>query len=140
MVSFDSNYRPVLWGDADVAKAQIGQMWEMVDIALPSVDDEMAVFGETRQGEVADRLTRSGIRNGALKCGVAGPLSLGDNVIAQYPIAKKVVDTTAAGDSFNGGYLACRLDGGEQAKALRAGHDLACKVVGAHGAILPRMS
>jgi len=140
LVSFDSNYRPVLWGDAELARAQIGRMWEMVDIALPSVDDEMAVFGESDAQSVTERLLASGVRNGALKCGEAGPVSLGEPVTGSYPAAAKVIDTTAAGDSFNGGYLACHLTGGSQVEALRAGHDLACKVVGTRGAILPRMS
>lgn len=138
LVSFDSNYRPALWTDQPTASASIGQMWEMTDIALPSVDDELAVFGDNSVEDVLVRLRAAGVRNGALKCGAGGPVSLGVPVTATYPAAKKVVDTTAAGDSFNGGYLAALLSGKDQAEALRAGHDLACYVVGVRGAIAPR--
>ena len=137
LVSFDSNYRPALWTDDATARAAIGQMWEMTDIALPSVDDEMAAFGDNSVDEVAARLRGAGITRGALKCGPDGPMSLGDAVTASYPPAEKVVDTTAAGDSFNGGYLAALQTGATQAEALMAGHRLASHVVGCKGAIVP---
>ena len=52
--------------------------------------------------------------------------------------APKVVDTTAAGDSFNAGFLAAHLSGAPIDAAMRAGHDLAAKVVSHRGAIIPR--
>ena len=76
--------------------------------------------------------------DGALKQGPNGPLSVGEPVQARYAPANKVVDTTAAGDSFNAGYLAAKLSGIGQAAALQAGHDLAAFVVGVKGAIAPK--
>ncbi len=138
LVSFDSNYRPRLWPDAGTARAAIERMWKTCDIALPSVDDEMAIFGDADADAVAARLKSWKVRDGALKCGAGGPVSLGDPVDAEYPPATKVVDTTAAGDSFNGGYLSAALANRGQDVALRAGHDLAAMVVGVKGAIAPR--
>ncbi|MDF0596633.1 sugar kinase [Psychromarinibacter halotolerans] len=137
-VAFDSNYRPRLWPDEATAHAAIERAWRSCDIALPSVDDEMAVFGDPDAPAVLDRLTGWGVRDGALKRGADGPVSLGEAVEAQYAPAAQVVDTTAAGDSFNGGYLAAALTGRGQRDALRAGHDLASMVVGVKGAIAPR--
>ncbi len=134
-VAFDSNYRPRLWESEDVAREVIAAYWARADIALPSLDDEMALFGETE----AQAVTRfSGYASvGALKRGDAGPLSLGEAVSAQdYPAAERVVDTTAAGDSFNGAYLAAKLAGGSQAEALAAGHACAAHVVQHRGAIV----
>ncbi|MBY5933700.1 sugar kinase [Tateyamaria omphalii] len=135
-VAFDSNYRPRLWGDPDAARAAISAMWMLSDIALPSIDDEMELTGESAQ-EVANRFVALG-RSGALKRGADGPLCLETGTTSAYPPAEKVVDTTAAGDSFNGAYLGALLMGAPQDQALRAGHALASEVIGHRGAILPR--
>jgi 2-dehydro-3-deoxygluconokinase len=60
-----------------------------------------------------------------------------DLVVRGDPAAK-VVDTTAAGDSFAAAYLAARLSGADPAIAAAAGHCLAGTVVGYPGAIIPR--
>lgn len=135
-IAFDSNFRPRLWGDIETARTCIAAMWAITDIALPSVDDEMALTGESSDA-VARRFTAMGC-SGALKHGPQGPLCLRTGIADTYPPAQSVVDTTAAGDSFNGGYLAAVLSGAPQDAALRAGHDLAARVIGHRGAILPR--
>ena len=132
---YDSNYRPRLWDSTDHARQITRSMWYRADIALPSIDDEMALFDETAE-QVEKRFTTFR-GNGALKRGADGPVSLGECVIHPYPPAAQVVDTTAAGDSFNGGYLAALFSGKSQAQALRAGHDLAAQVVQHRGAIIP---
>jgi 2-dehydro-3-deoxygluconokinase len=50
----------------------------------------------------------------------------------------KVVDTTAAGDSFAGAYLAGRLAGMEAPEAAGLGAELAAVVVQSPGAIIAR--
>ncbi len=47
-----------------------------------------------------------------------------------------VVDTTAAGDSFNAGFLSVIINGGSIDEAMMAGHNLAMQVVQKAGAIL----
>ncbi len=132
---YDSNYRPRLWEDQATAQEITRAMWARADIALPSIDDEMALFDET-DAEVTARV-QALPGTGALKRGATGPLSLGDLVAQSYPPAEKVIDTTAAGDSFNGGYLAAFLTGQSQAAALMAGHACAARVVQHRGAIIP---
>ncbi|THH35921.1 sugar kinase [Aliishimia ponticola] len=134
-LAFDGNYRPRLWEDADTARRVSTAYGEAAHILLPSIDDEMALYEETA-AQVQDRLMALGA-GGALKRSSAGPLSLSGPVTQDYPAARKVVDTTAAGDSFNGGYLAALLSGADQAAALMAGHRLAAEVVQHRGAIIP---
>lgn len=135
-LAYDSNYRPRLWEDQETAQDTTRAFWQRADILLPSIDDEMALFDETDQ-DVTARFLGIG-RQGALKRGAEGPLSLGSDVEQHYTPAPQVVDTTAAGDSFNGGYLAALLSGAPQAVALKAGHDCAAKVVQFRGAIIPQ--
>ena len=134
-VVYDSNHRPKLWPDAETAQKVNAEMWAIADIALPSVDDEAVLSGESPD-EIAARFLRLG-KTGALKRGPSGPLCLATGAVDDYRQAACVVDTTAAGDSFNGGYLGALFQGANQAEALRVGHDLAARVVGYKGAIVP---
>ena len=134
-IAYDNNHRPRLW-TAQEAHEVTSAFWGFADIPLPSIDDEIAVFGGDEAETRARFSTTHGL--GAMKCGADGPFSIGAQVNQSYPPADRVVDTTSAGDSFNGGYLAARLQGMTQTDALRAGHDLAAKVVGYRGAIIPK--
>lgn len=137
IVAFDSNFRPQLWTDLDTARRCIAATWRQTDIALPSLDDEMALFGDPGEREVLARLAGYGIAGGALKRGADGPLSLQSGIALACEPVKDVIDSTAAGDSFNGGYLAARLCGRRDEDCLAAGHTLAARVIRHRGAILP---
>jgi len=50
---------------------------------------------------------------------------------------EKPVDTTAAGDAFNGAYLAARLQGVPPPRAARIGNLCAAGVIRHQGAIVP---
>ncbi len=136
---FDSNYRPRLWSSVDEARGVVEQAWRRCDLALPSVDDEMALFGDAGPARVQARLAGWGVRQGALKCGAVGPLPLGGDwaLPVQFAAAARVVDTTAAGDSFNGGYLGAYLTGASPEVAAMTGHATAGAVLQHRGAIVP---
>lgn len=134
-VIYDSNYRPRLWEGQAHAQQITTAMWRRANVALPSIDDEMALFDET--AEQVERRFAAHLGQGALKRGEEGPMSLGSQVAQTYAPAGSVVDTTAAGDSFNGGYLGALMTGKSQSEALMAGHRLAAKVVQHRGAIMP---
>ena len=139
-VAFDSNYRPRLWEDAETARRTVGEMWRVADIALPSLDDEIALFGDADEEAVIARFAASDWRACAIKRGARGPVSplLARDAHPEFAPAPDVVDTTAAGDSFNGGYLAALLRGEDERRCLAAGHDIASRVVGAPGALIER--
>ena len=137
-VAFDSNYRPKLWENAQVARNEMMRFWQITNIALPSDEDEMALFGEADRDAIMERIVAAGAQTGALKCGKDGPIQLPRSTHApKYVAANTVIDTTGAGDSFNGAYLAAVACGKPDQTALSEAHDTACRVVGHIGAILP---
>lgn len=134
-VAFDSNWRPRLWPSAEAGRDWIARFWRLTDVGLPSIDDEQALFGESDAAVTLARLRTYGLREGALKRGATGPLPLDPAIEpGAYAPAETVVDTTAAGDSFNGGFLAAYLAGQGAQAALSAGHETAREVVGFRGA------
>lgn len=141
-IAFDSNYRPRLWPDADTARHWIKEMWRITDIALPSVDDEQALYGDSDVEAVVARLRGWGCHSGVVKCGEKGPVPLDANlhVSRSFPPAPHIVDTTAAGDSFNGAYLAALMNGNDEATAMDWGHRTASHVIGQPGAIVDPFS
>lgn len=134
--AFDSNYRPKLWESVSAARDCMTAYFDKAALVLPSIDDEMALHAEAADAVLA-RFKALGTK-GAVKRGAEGPVSLGEAVSQRYKPAPRVVDTTAAGDSFNGGYLAATLQGRPQEAALMTAHTCAANVVQHRGAILPR--
>ena len=140
-IAYDSNHRPKLWENVDVARQTNAAMWARTDIALPSVDDEMLLFGDLNSSAVVARLRKLGVRRGALKQGAEGPLDLSDQrVLTGLPVVDHVVDTTAAGDSFNAGYLSAVALGLDEQTAAETGHQLAARVIQHPGAIIPEQA
>ncbi len=138
---FDSNYRPSLWPSKSVALTAVEAAWRQCDIALPSLDDELTLFDEISEHQVVKRFQTYGIENGALKRGHRGPLCLkGPQPDKQFQAVDKVVDTTAAGDGFNGGFLGRFLQTGDTSVAMKYGHSLASQIVMHSGAIIPKES
>ncbi len=99
--------------DAEAAKQAIGQALATTDIALPTFPDEQALFGDENFEDTAKRLESLGVAEIVVKDGEAPALILhyGDRHHAPATNVATPVDTTGAGDSFNGAYLAARLAG-----------------------------
>ena len=141
-VAFDSNYRPVGWPRIDDARKWMNEAFRRCDIALPTLDDEQRLFGDGDAHACLARLRGIGVREIVLKLGSEGSLiwSAGDSTASRVApmTVSKIVDTTAAGDSFNAGYLYGRLTGKEPAAAAAIGNRLAAVKVQHPGAIIPR--
>lgn len=136
-VAFDSNYWPALWRDQAEAQQFVTAAVQVSDIALSGGDDEAALFGDADDTATISRIQRLGITEGALKRGPIGPIGFGGTQIETRP-APQVVDSTAAGDSVNAGFLAELLSGGSEGDALQAGYALAYRVLAHRGAIIPK--
>lgn len=140
MVAFDNNYRPRLWADLAQARAAFSQMLGHASLALLTLDDELALWGgdslaEQQARSLAWPCPEVVIKRGADATLVRAP-GLPVTEVPTEPVAK-VVDTTAAGDSFAGAYLAARLAGAAPVQAAAAGNRLAARVVQHRGAVIP---
>jgi 2-dehydro-3-deoxygluconokinase len=138
-VIFDNNYRPRLWPDAATARTAHLQALASSDIALVTLDDEQLLHGDATLATSLERSLSSACREVIVKQGRAPTLVReGTNAPVEVPThaIARVVDTTAAGDSFAGAYLAARLSGSSAADAAAAGNALAAIVIQHRGAII----
>ncbi len=141
-VAFDSNYRPAGWPRIDDARRWMNETLRSCDIALPTLDDEQRLFGDGDADACLARLRGIGVREIILKLGGEGSLIWSAGASTATRVApmtvSKIVDTTAAGDSFNAGYLYGRLAGKDPAAAAAIGNRLAAVKIQHPGAIIPR--
>lgn len=141
-LAFDSNYRPRLWSSAQEAQDAITALLEHTDLALLTLDDEALLWGEgadTPEG-VRDRYGHCKIPEIVLKRGPEDVLILKDDAQTAVPVppVDKIVDTTAAGDTFNAGYLARRLAGGSPEEAAAQASRCARVVIQHRGGVIDR--
>lgn len=136
-VAFDGNYRPPLWEDADHARRWGDAAIAEADFGLPTLDDEIALGGVANARDVASHWKALGCREVVVKQGEAGCLLPGGERVAPAEVLRPV-DTSGAGDAFNAGYLAARLDGSDCATSAALGHRVAGWTIMRHGAIPPR--
>ncbi|MEX0842373.1 MAG: sugar kinase [Xanthobacteraceae bacterium] len=142
-VAFDGNFRPRGWkGDLTRTRTVFIEALKRVDLALPTYDDEALLWGDQSPEATIERLQAFGIREIAVKNGPNSVLVSAGGKIDYFPVPEVVVpvDTTAAGDSFNAGYLAARLSGEDITAAVAAAQRLAAEKVRHRGAIMPRRS
>ena len=137
-VVFDPNLRPRLWEDATTMTDTVMAAARLSDTVLPSHDDEATWFGDADPAATAQRYAAAGAGCVIVKNGAGPMVAFEDGQhSAHEPVpARAIVDTTAAGDSFNAAYLAARLQGAPLAAAVRAGATLAARVIGARGALI----
>ncbi|MFP2514885.1 2-dehydro-3-deoxygluconokinase [Buttiauxella agrestis] len=142
-VIFDNNYRPRLWASREETQQVYQQMLACTDIAFLTLDDEDLLWGEKPVEEVIHRTQAAGVREVVIKRGADSCLvAIQGESTLEVPAVKlpkeKVIDTTAAGDSFSAGYLAVRLTGGSAEEAAKRGHLTASTVIQYRGAIIPK--
>lgn len=139
-VIFDINYRPMRWAQPDAARQAISTMLALTDIGLPSLDDEKLLFGDVDHNACIERYAKAGVTEVIVKDGVNGCWLLAEGEQSHLPVPQTVqpIDTTAAGDSFNGGFMSKRIKGLPLNEAVLMGQRCAAFVIQHKGAITSR--
>lgn len=137
----DSNYRPRLWDSIPHAQEWFEKLYSISDIALVTGDDEQILWQNPAltEQDIAQRLHQWGNQNVIVKLGANGAYwSDGKNTgyIFPKPI-DSVIDTTAAGDSFNAAFIAAWLQNYSLPTCCLWGNTLAGLVIQHYGAIIP---
>ncbi|HFQ5097556.1 TPA: sugar kinase [Vibrio vulnificus] len=149
-IAFDSNFRPALWpqDDNQTVKNVYQAMYQLTDVALVTFDDEQLIWGDETPEQTIGRLTSLGVGKCIVKLGADGCLvqdstnqgsgtALAPQAVPTQPVVQ-VVDTTSAGDSFNGGFLSAYLAGADLETSCQRGNALAGAVIQHRGAIIPK--
>lgn len=138
IIAYDSNYRPRLYKNAQKAIKIYKQALKFCDIFLPSIDDERLLLGDITTDEVIKHAKKYA-KEIVIKCG-AHPIVYYHKKTKLYVIepSKNIVDTTAAGDSFNGVYLASRMQKQSIKNSIDKASLMASRVIGIKGAIIPK--
>ena len=122
-VIFDNNYRPRLWRSQEYAQNVYSKILSYTDIAFLTQDDEQLLWGNTHYQDSIIRSKKLNvseiiIKRGSESC-IVETLNERVEVPANVITKDKIVDTTAAGDSFSAGYLSVRLKGGTIEDAIQ---------------------
>lgn len=141
-IVFDTNYRPALWENSEEAQAWCKKALSNSDMALVTFDDETLLWGDESPEQTCSRIQNLGVNAVVVKQGEYGALysEMPGADLTRVPAVKvdTVVDTTAAGDAFNAGFLSSYLNGEGLDAACKQGHAIASKVIQFPGAIMPR--
>ncbi|WP_424934088.1 sugar kinase [Amaricoccus macauensis] len=137
-IVFDTNLRPKLWEDEATMCRAVMDAARVSDIVLPSHDDEATYFGDADPHATLERYRDAGPTTIVVKNGPGEMVSLADGQVTSHVVepSQSVVDTTAAGDSFNAGFLSASLRGADHTSALIAGAEVAAFVIGHRGALV----
>lgn len=139
-VAFDGNYRARGWSSAEAARSAFAAIAPHCDIVMPTLEDEVALFGDTSPTDNLERWHSMGAKLVTLKLGGEGALvSIHGSAVQRVPCPerRKAKDTTGAGDSFNAGFLCSLLQGNDPVEAAQMGNLLAGCVIMHPGAIIP---
>lgn len=137
-VVFDPNFRKELWDNHSQAQAHYRAVLPLCDTIVATqgddallwqVDDPMDSQAMYREYGAEEIVIRSP--------GLAAYACQGAEQIQSQAAAVAAIDTTGAGDAFNAGFLAGRLQGEDLQTAIARAQAMAARVVQYRGAIIP---
>jgi 2-dehydro-3-deoxygluconokinase len=139
-IAFDSNYRPRLWPDKATAQQAIMGVLEHTDIALLTLEDEQLLWDTNTIQDCVDRYRNTPITELVVKRGASDTIIFSDGQELRVPVppVSNIVDTTGAGDTFNAGYLAARLNHKSIVEAAQQGTRCAGVIIRYRGGVIDK--
>ena len=138
-IAFDPNLRPKLWVSPGDMKRAIMEGAAVSDLVLPSFEDEADWFDDASPTATAERYLEAGARTIIVKNGADPVLYVNGSARSEVAVApvETLVDTTAAGDSFNAGVFARHAAGDIISDGVAYACALSSAVVQQRGALVP---
>lgn len=135
-VCFDPNLRLKMW-TIEEARKTMEDLWPLVDIALPGIDEGTLLFGQKEPDGIAAHLRDvHGVETVVVKTGPEGAVGYqkGQKIISPgFPA--KVADAFGAGDSFCAGILTGFLENWPLERTLRYANAIGSMAVSRPGNI-----
>lgn len=136
-VSFDTNLRLKLW-DADIARKATEEAARLASVVITSVEDSEILTGHHQPDAILAHYSGLGARIVILTLGAEGAVvSVDGKATGIDPAPAQPVDSTGAGDSFAGAFLAWWLETQDPLRAARLAAIVAAGTVSGLGAVEP---
>lgn len=142
-IMFDVNLRSNLWASHDPQaniRAVTEKMIGLADIVKIGCDEGGALFSLSEGAAIVEYCLGLGAKFVVVTDG-PGQVFVGSaekTEAVRFDPVEKVVDSTAAGDSFSAGFFHAFLKGERLVECAKAGQALAAKVIQYPGAIIPK--
>lgn len=138
LVVFDPNLRPSLWSSNDQMIVTTEAAASASSLIMPSFDDEVRHFGDISPEATMKRYQSLANCRVVLKDGANGIYFCEGGEVGKIPAhpARAIVDTTAAGDSFNGAFIVAQAMGKDVREAARFAAEIAAMVISHPGALI----
>ncbi len=139
-IYFDCNYRSHLWASPEQAVSIYEQLYPLSRIVFLTTEEALILLAGARGKRAHEVLHGSGARETVLKDGEKPcTIHAADGVFTTVSACAvaRVIDTTAAGDSFSGAYLVARCFGCSPDDSAAIAHKAAAYVVSHKGAVAP---
>ena len=138
-VFFDCNYRPHLWESRETAVRTYHKIFSISHTVLLNQEEGLSLLNLKTDTDIHGALGKLGVHESVFRDG-SNPCSVGckgrvDRIPAQK--VDRIVDTTAAGDSFSAAYLLARRFRHTVRNATLFAHRMAAYVIEHKGAIAP---
>ncbi len=138
LIAFDPNIRPRLWANKDFMRTQLIRGAKASNLVLPSFDDESSHFGDLTIADTIDRYRSYGLNRIIVKNGaddIEGYFN-GQSLTVKAATVPQIIDTTGAGDSFNGSFLGHFARTGDAIVSAQFASQVAAKTIQHYGALV----